>query len=112
MESSREREIAQGLRHPDGRLTFPLDVLEYSKGLEDFEDGTAPTRVTSASYDLGRDLGRRRAEDAERASALLTALEAEQARRHQAVRDMLKDRPDVLAKYDADMARITVRRRA
>lgn len=105
---SRADEIAQRLRHPDGPLTFPLDCLDYQQGFADYEAGSPPPAFTSASYDLGRNLGRRRAEEAADQRAVMDAINAEQERRHQAVRDLLKEqnRPDLLADYDARIAAI------
>ncbi len=103
---SRQQEIEQGLRHESGALAFPLNVEEYCQGFEDYNDGAAPPRMTTSSYDLGRALGARRAEERVETEALMARLEAEQERRHQAVRDMLKDKPDLLAGYDAKIAEI------
>jgi hypothetical protein len=103
---SRADEIAQGLREEGGALTFPLNCEEYGQGFADYRAGNPPPSFTTASYDLGRNLGRRRAEEAADDQAVMDALKVEQERRHQAVRDMLKDRPDVLAEYDAKIAAI------
>jgi hypothetical protein len=106
---SRADEIAQGLREPGGALTFPLDCLDYGQGFVDFKAGTPPPRVTSASYDLGRNRARQAAEDdAEFKDKLRADSEATDAR----VRALLSDRPDLLAEYDAKMREISTRRPA
>ena len=107
--NSREAEIAQGLRHPEGPLTFPLDVLEYAKGYEDFQAGAEPPRLSSPSYDLGRNLGRRRAE--ERAE-VEDWIKAEDARRDAAFAEALKDRPDLLAEYRTKIEAIRQRHKS
>jgi hypothetical protein len=104
MRSSREAEIAQGLREPGGALIGGLHVLDYNQGHTDFEEGTPPPPVSSTSYDLGR---ARAAEKAEFEADVMARLEAQQERSHQAVRDLLKDRPDLLADYDAKIAEIS-----
>lgn len=103
---SREQEIAQGLRHEGGALAFPLNCEEYGQGFVGYQDGVDPPRVTTTSYDLGRALGARRAADEAETAKVMAALDAEQERRHQAVRAMLADKPDVLAEYDARIAEI------
>ncbi len=103
---SRADEIAQGLRHESGSLTFPLDVLEYNQGHADYQDGVAPPRVTSASYDLGRARAR---ESREFGAEVMANLGAQQERSSAALRDMLKDRPDLLAEYDAKITAIRKR---
>lgn len=103
---SRADEIAQGLREPGGALIGGLVVLDYVQGIEDFKEGNPPPRMSSASYDLGR---RRARDDAEFEAEVMGELDAEQERRHQAVREMLRDKPDVLADYDAQIAKIRSR---
>lgn len=103
---SRADEIAQGLREPGGALIGGLVVLDYVQGIEDFKAGNPPPRMSSTSYDLGR---RRARADAELEVEVMAKLEAEQERSHQAVRDMLRDKPDVLADYDAKIAEIRAR---
>lgn len=100
---SRADEIAQGLREPGGALTFPLQIEDYNQGHADFKAGTPPPRVSSASYDLGRARARQKVEDE---AGVMDEIAAESKRRHEAVRELLKDRPDVLADYDARMAEI------
>lgn len=100
---SRADEIAQGLREPGGALVGGLIVEDYVKGIEDFENGSPPPKISSTSYDLGRSRAR---EKADFENDVMARIEAEQARRHQVLREMLKDRPDVLADYDAKMAEI------
>jgi hypothetical protein len=98
---SRADEIAQGLRDESGSLTFPLNCEEYSQGFADFRTGAEPPRMSSASYDLGRNLARRKAEEDAEFKAQLAA---ESERRINAVREVLKDHPEVLAEYDERMA--------
>lgn len=43
-----------GLRTAGGSLAGGLDALDYSDGAEDYRNGRPPPRITSASYDLGR----------------------------------------------------------
>lgn len=100
---SREQEIEQGLRHEGGALAFPLNCEEYGQGFVDYRDGVEPPRMTTTSYDLGRALGARRAE----ADANVKAwLKADEERREAAMRDILKDRPDLLADYLEKIAAI------
>lgn len=105
-QNSREAEIAQGLRHPGGALTFPLNVLDYTQGYKDFKLGNPPPRISSDSYDLGRNRARREAEET---AEVMAAIDAEQERRHQSVRAMLADKPEILAEYDAKIAEIRAR---
>lgn len=100
---TRANEIAQGLRHPSGALTFTLDALEYSAGMSDFEAGNPPPAVSSPSYDLGR---ARAVRAAERQAELLDQIAAERQATTARVRAMLADFPEALADYDADMAKI------
>lgn len=104
---SRADEIAQGLREKGGALTFPLDIVDYAQGHEDYRTGQPPpARLTSPSYDLGRARAARKAEEAAEFNDWLAA---EDARRDKAVRDLLKDRPDLLAEYEAAMAAISAK---
>lgn len=100
---SRQQEIEQGLRREGGALAFPLNSEEYQQGYVDYLDGAAPPRMTTTSYDLGRALGARRAEEK---AVVLAQLRAEDERREAAMRDILKDRPDLLADYLAKIAEI------
>lgn len=101
---SRADEIAQGLREPGGALIGGLHVFDYVQGIEDFKAGNPPPKMTSTSYDLGRNRAR---EDAEFTSDVMARLEAQQERSRQAVRELLRDeRPDLLADYDAKIAAI------
>lgn len=102
-----EEDVKNGLRTPRGELVGGLNVLDYTKGRDDFSAGIAPPEVTSASYDLGR---RRAAEDAEEKADLLARLERDAAESNRRVRELLKDRPDVLAAYDKSMAAIAAKR--
>lgn len=103
---SRADEIAQGLRDETGALTFPLDVLEYSQGHRDYDAGTPPPKVSSASYDLGRF---RAQEQREATEDLMVDLRRQDAERDLRMRELLKDRPDILAQYLANMAAIRAR---
>lgn len=105
---SREDEIRQGLREPSGALTFPLDVIDYGQGMEDFENGVDPPKMSSASYDLGRFRAR---EKRELEAEVMDEIEARSRLSRAAVRDALKDRPDLLAEYDAKIAEIDGERR-
>lgn len=100
----RANEIAQGLRYPDGALTFALDALEYSAGLSDFEAGKPPPPFTSPSYDLGR---ARAARAAERKAEMLDQINADRRATSDRVRAMIAHRPDLLAEYDARMAALS-----
>src|SRR6185437_15638425 len=97
-----EEDVKNGLREPSGALVGGLVVLDYAQGHKDYHEGAAPPPVTSASYDLGR---RRALEEHE---ARLDAL-AEEARRQretdQRIRELLKDRPDLIAEYEAGTKR-------
>lgn len=105
MEASetRKREIAQGLRDEGGSLIGGLHVEDYCQGIADYESGAAAPRITTTSYDLGRT---RAQERAEALSDLRAELAERSAKNHAAMRDLLKERPDVLAQYEADIARI------
>jgi hypothetical protein len=92
-----EDDVKNGLRTPTGQMVGGLDVLDYVKGREDFENAVAPPDVTSASYDLGRF---RASQNAEEKANLLAHLDREAAERHQRMRHLLKDRPDLLAEYE------------
>ena len=99
---SRADEITQGLREPGGALIGGLVVLDYVAGMDDFEAGNPPPKgITSASYDLGRLRAR---EAAEADADALEAMRRDDARREHAMRDILADRPDLLADYLAKMA--------
>jgi hypothetical protein len=100
---SRADEIAQGLREPGGALIGGLNALDYVQGIHDFKAGEPPPRMSSTSYDLGR---RRARDDAEIEADVMAEINARQERSHQAVREMLRDKPDVLADYDAKIAAI------
>src|SRR5688572_15643068 len=97
-----EEDVKNGLRTPTGQLVGGLDVLDYVQGREDFAAGNPRPPVTSASYDLGR---RRASEEAEAKADLLAriAREAEEHDRH--IRELLHDRPDLLAEYEQAMRR-------
>lgn len=98
----RQREIDQGLRDETGALTFGLVVEEYSQGFVDFNEGRPAPRITTASYDLGRALGQRKAEERDQVKAWM---EEQTARSDRIVREILKDRPDLIALYDRDLAK-------
>lgn len=105
---SREDEIAQGLRHPSGALTFPLNVDDYNQGFVDFKAGTEPPKFTSASYDLGRARAR---QEAEINATFLDRLRAEDEWRDKVMHELLKDHPAVLADYEAKIAEIRGKRK-
>lgn len=99
--TERQREIEQGLREPSGSLIGGLDVLEYVKGHEDFDAGIPPpSGVTATSYDLGR---KRAAEDAERTADILRAIEDRRNESISKVRELLADKPDLLAEFNTRM---------
>lgn len=102
----RQREIDQGLRDETGALTFCLIAEEYQQGLVDYQDGNPPPRVSTASYDLGRDLGRRREAEAEAQAVMLAKINADAERSQDLVRSMLANHPDVLAEFNAQLAAI------
>lgn len=95
-----EEDVKNGLRTPTGEMVGGLNVLDYAQGRRDFADGTAPPLVTSASYDLGR---RRASEEAEAKADLMARLATEAAERDRRVRELLYDRPDLLAEYERAM---------
>lgn len=102
---SRADEIAQGLRDETGALIGGLDVLECVKAQEDLSAGRPPPKFTSTSYDVWR---ARLAREADERREVLAKLDAEQARRREAVRAMLKEagRDDILAEFDRKMAEL------
>ena len=100
---SRQREIDQGLRTETGELIGGLHVLDYVQGIRDYEDGVLAPRVSSTSYDLGRF---RAAEKAELRQAVLDQVEQRFRAADEAIREMLADQPDLLAEYEASMARL------
>lgn len=95
-----EEDVKNGLRTPTGAMVGGLHVLDYVEGRRDFKAGNPPPAVTSASYDLGR---RRASEEAEAKADLLARLAKEDAERDQRMREILKDRPDLLAEYERAM---------
>lgn len=101
---SRADEIAQGLRHEDGSLTFSLVAEEYSQGHADFDAGTPAPRLTTPSYDLGR---ARAARLADEAASVLASINADRARCNARLREMLADNPAALAEFEAAMAAIS-----
>jgi hypothetical protein len=104
---SRQQEIEQGLREEGGALIGGLHVLDYAQGMDDFENGADPPSFTTTSYDLGR------ARASERAEWLADYLAGERQRdlkRRDLIREMCKDRPDVLADFDAKMAELDARK--
>lgn len=103
---SRADEIAQGLRDEGGALIGGLVALDYLQGMQDFENGTRPPKLSSASYDLGRTRAR---EAKEARQDVMEWIEREDRRRDAAFREVMKDRPDLLAEYDAKMAEIRQR---
>jgi hypothetical protein len=98
-----EEDVKNGLRTPTGQMVGGLDIIDYVRGREDFASGAAPPAVTSASYDLGR---RRASEAADAKADFLAQLARERAVTHQRVRELLSDRPDLLAEYEARIAAI------
>lgn len=100
----RQREIDQGLRDEDGGLIGGLDILECFKAQEDFEAGRPPPRMTTTSYDVWR---ARLAREADEKADVLAKIAADDVARMERMREILKDRPDILAQYEAEMARIS-----
>ena len=100
---SREDEIRQGLREPSGTLIGGLHVMDYLQGWNDFEEGNPPPKMSSTSYDLGRARAR---EKIEAEAEVREWIEADEQRRANAMREILKDRPDILADYEAKIATI------
>ncbi len=97
---SRADEIAQGLRNVNGGLIGGLHVEDYVAGICDFEAGNPPPKgITSASYDLGRKRARETAE-------VIADINARQDASHQKVRELLADKPELLADYDRQIAAI------
>lgn len=97
-----EEDVKNGLRTPTGQMIGGLDILDYAQGRRDFQAGAQPPHVTSASYDLGR---RRALEEAEAKAGLMDRLAKEDEEGHQRVRELLRDRPDLLAEYEQAMKR-------
>lgn len=100
---SREREIEQGLRERSGCLTFTLVAEEYSQGHIDYEAGASPPDFSSPSYDLGRF---RAAEKADNAREVMDKIRRDREDGEARMRAILRDRPDVLAEYDARISAI------
>jgi hypothetical protein len=103
MRTTREMEIAQGLREPGGALIGGLQVEDYLQGRADYESGAEPPKVTSTSYDLG---WRRAADEAEALADLKADLKRRSEASHAMMQELLKDRPDLLAEYNARIAAI------
>ena len=97
-----EEDVKNGLRTPTGQLVGGLDIIDYQQGRDDFAAGATPPDVTSASYDLGR---RRASEEAEARVDLLAQLERDRQERDRRIRELLKDRPDLVAEYEAQIRR-------
>jgi len=66
------------LHDESGALIGGLDVLEYNKGIEDYDNGIAPPDVTTTSYDLGR---QKAAERASSRRSILDEIESRSKRR-------------------------------
>lgn len=98
-----EREKAQGVRNASGAVVGGIDLMDFGQGYRDAKDKVPFPDDPSLSYELGRT---RAQEDMEEGRKLLASLNEQQDRQHHAVREMLADRPDLLAVYDAKMAQI------
>lgn len=104
-----QREIEQGLRTPTGSFIGDperpgLHALEFTQGWQDFEDKAPWPDNPTPSYELGRHRASVQAEDA---MDIMDAINKRQADSENAIRDMLKDKPDELARFNARMTAIT-----
>lgn len=95
--------IRNGLRDERGSLIGGLVVEDYAQGMRDYKARAEPPRVTSPSYDLGR---QRAAEEAEACADLMAKLRREQDEQDARMREVLKDHPAVLAAWEAKMAEL------
>lgn len=100
---SRKLEIEQGLREQTGALIGGLDVIQYTTGWRDFENGVEPPSFTHRDYDLGR---ARAAEAVEAKRSAMAELRAISDARHDRVRAQLAGSPEILADYDRMIAEI------
>ncbi len=107
--NSIHREIEQGLRTPTGSFIGDperpgLHPLEFSQGWQDFEDKADWPDNATPSYELGR---HRAGQKAEEEMDMMDAIKKRQVDSENAVRDMLKGKPEELARFNARMAAIT-----
>ena len=100
---SRQLEIEQGLREPSGALIGGLDVIQYTTGWRDFENGVEPPSFTHRDYDLGR---ARAAEVIEAKHSAMAELRAHQDAARGRIRALLADQPHALREYDRTIAEI------
>ena len=85
-----------------GALREPLIVDDYNRGYTDFEEGRPPPdRITSTSYDLGR---QRAAEKQDVQNEVRELLRKEQARSDAALKALLS--PEAWAEHQARIAEI------
>lgn len=102
-----KREIQQGLRSPEGAFLGDdgrgLNIGEFADGYDDFKNKRPFPDNPTVSYEIGRT---RAYEEWEETQAVLDRIAADEKRRDDALREMLKDRPDLLAEYDAKIAAI------
>lgn len=89
------------LRDESGALIGGLDVLEYNKGIEDYENGIAPPDVTTTSYDLGR---QKAAERAASRRSILDEIEKQEQETRNRMREVLS--PEMFAVYEKKLAEI------
>jgi hypothetical protein len=109
-----EREKQQGLRGQLGSFIGDpeapgLHIVDFCQGYQDAKDRAPFPENPTPSYEIGRT---RAQEDMEEARAVNDWLKADEERRDAAMRDMLKDRPDLLADWEAKMAEIRNRKPA
>lgn len=103
-----QREIEQGLRSEGGSFIGDpekpgLHVLEYVQGKQDFVDRAPWPDNPSPSYELGR---HRAGLEFEENAKVMDAINERQRQSDMALREMLKDRPDLLADHDRRLAEI------
>jgi hypothetical protein len=82
--------MTNNLRDENGGLVGGLEVSEYNAGFTDFEERRPPPKLTTASYDLGR---QRSAEKAENKHNFVTWLTREEERRNEALKALLPPKP-------------------
>ena len=103
-----EREKQQGLRNEHGSFIGDperpgLHILEFAQGYQAAKDRAPFPDDPTPSYEIGRT---RAQEDMEDDQAFKERMSAQQDRQDAAMRDMLKDRPDLLADWEDKIAAI------
>lgn len=90
-----------GIRDENGSLIGGLYVFEYRQGMDDFDAGTPPPKITTVSYDLGR---QRAAEKAGEKAFFRRKLAEDREESKRRMKEILP--PEFYAQYERDMAKL------